>query len=184
MSIYGHVPALAGAVVLGLGAVAVASAQDQSPPPGQGGPGARHGWDPAAMKERMEARRAEHAKLLHDALSIRPDQEAAFQAFTTAMTPEPRERGQGEHRDGARHELTTPERLDRMEKRMAEHQAKFQRRAEAIKAFYAALSPEQQRTFDALGALRGHGRGGHEGGRMGGRGGHEGPHGQGGPGEG
>ena len=33
---------------------------------------------------------------------------------------------------------------------MAKHEARFRQRADAIKAFYAVLSPEQQRAFDAL----------------------------------
>jgi hypothetical protein len=54
-----------------------------------------------------------------------------------------------------------------MADRMAKHEAEFRRRAEAIKAFYAALSPEQQRAFDAMPMMRGgdhdmgHGRMGH-----------------------
>ena len=40
-----------------------------------------------------------------------------------------------------------------MASRMAEHQAMFERHAAALKSFYAALSPEQQRAFDALPGL-------------------------------
>ena len=58
-----------------------------------------------------------------------------------------------DHKDGAG-ALTTPERLDRMAafmaKRTAERQAAFQRRADAVKRFYAVLGPEQKRAFDAL----------------------------------
>jgi hypothetical protein len=52
------------------------------------------------------------------------------------------------------HHLTTPERLDRMQAHMAENVAAFQRHAAAVKALYAALSPAQQRTFDALARLQ------------------------------
>ena len=64
--------------------------------------------------------------------------------------------------------LTTPQRLDEMVTKMAERTAK--RQAEllahvaAIKQFYAALTPTQQKVFDALGGgmngWMGHGRGG------------------------
>ncbi len=181
MSIHRHLPALAGAIALGFAAAGAVVAQDQGPPPAQGGSDAHHGWrgDPAAMKQRMEERRAEHAKVLHDALSIRPDQEAAFQAFIASMGHGEHQHRMGEHRQPGE-TLTTPERLDRMSQRMGERQAAFQRRADATKAFYAVLSPEQRRTFDALGAMHGHGgMGGHRGGHMGG--GHDGQH---GPGEG
>ena len=45
---------------------------------------------------------------------------------------------------------TTPERLARSEKRMAEHQAAMRKRNDAIRAFYGQLSPSQQKAFDAL----------------------------------
>jgi Spy/CpxP family protein refolding chaperone len=120
---------------------------------------------------------AERAHRLHDILNLRPDQDAALNNLIAAL-------GASKHDDGMRHDgddmakLTTPERLDRLNARMAEHQAAFQARATAIKQFYAALSPEQQRAFDALPGLMG-------GGDHMGHGGfdHRGPHGmgQGGP---
>ena len=45
--------------------------------------------------------------------------------------------------------MTTPERLDLMQKRQAERSAEFTKRADATRSFYAALKPEQQKTFDA-----------------------------------
>jgi protein CpxP len=85
--------------------------------------------------------------------------------------------------------LTTPERLDKISAMMSEHiakrQAEFQKHSAAIKAFYAVLSPEQQRAFDALppgllggmhgghggeGGGDGHGEWGHHGGPGGSRG--------------
>jgi hypothetical protein len=167
-----RVSALALAAVLGVSAVA--SAQS---PPGQGyppqPPQARADWG-----ERREAREAAHFKALHDALNIRPDQEAAFQAFAAASTsPE-----NGAKPDGMRAErqqmatMTTPERLDamsrRMDERMERMRDRFQRRAAAVKAFYAALGPDQRRTFDALPQLAGGGMGMGHGWARGGRDGH------------
>jgi hypothetical protein len=73
-----------------------------------------------------------------------------------------------EHRRGEREAagaLTTPQRLDRMQARMAERQARVAQHADAVKRFYAQLSPSQQRAFDALHQGRGgHGmRHGHDG---------------------
>ena len=45
--------------------------------------------------------------------------------------------------------LTTPQRLDRMQTRQAERSAMFAKRIDATRSFYAALTPEQQKTFDA-----------------------------------
>jgi protein CpxP len=134
-------------------------AQDQAQPTPGSPPSAaqRAAW----MHDRQEA----HAKALHAILNLRPDQEAAFQAFQAAMTPPTREHH--EHMDQtAAAAMTTPQRLDRMADRMAKHEADFRRRADAIKAFYAVLGPDQQRAFDAMQAMGGH-RGGGEHGRMG-----------------
>jgi Spy/CpxP family protein refolding chaperone len=44
--------------------------------------------------------------------------------------------------------LTTPERIDRMRQLRAEQTAAMDRRFEATKAFYAQLTPPQQKAFD------------------------------------
>jgi protein CpxP len=141
------------------------SAFAQEPPPP--GAGMHHGADHAEWRKAHEERRA---RFLHDVLNLRPDQEGALQAFLADMKPQPHERGdRAEHKAGDETALTTPERLDHMAaamaRRTAEHQAAFQRRADAIKRFYAVLSPDQKRAFDALHSLRGgpHGGPGHEG---------------------
>jgi hypothetical protein len=128
-------------------------AQDQAPP--AQGPAHSAEQRAAWMHDRQEA----HAKALQAVLNLRPDQEAAFQAFQAAMTPPPREHH--DHMDQAAAAMTTPQRLDRMADRMARREAEFRRRAEAIKSFYAALSPEQQRAFDAMPMMQGgdHGMG-------------------------
>ena len=50
--------------------------------------------------------------------------------------------------------LTTPQRLDRMvheaAERSAKHQAQMQAHVDAVKRFYAALTPSQQKAFDAM----------------------------------
>ncbi len=126
---------------------------------------------------------------LHDLLQIRPDQEGALRAYLAAVEPQrkPGDRGPGREgregkdgRPGADRPMTTPERLDRMAARMAERQQRFQATAAATKTFYAALSPDQRKAFDAMPRMGGgEGRGfghGHFGGRGEGRGpGSEGP---------
>ena len=145
----------------------------QEPP---AAPAAHRTWDPAQMRAHMEERRTARLHALHEALRIRPDQEAAFAAFAAAMRP-PEGARQGVHPGGmgadraALANLTTPERLDRMSQRMQEHVARrqeaFARRAGATRALYSALSPDQRRTMDALPLLQGDHRGGWKG-----RGGH------------
>jgi hypothetical protein len=146
-------------------ALALCAGASFAQPAPQGPPGAEgHRFqrpDPAQMAER-------HAQRLRDALQLRPDQEPALRALVAASQRPAggRERMGREHQDGVG--LSTPERLDRMQARMAEHQQRFQVRATALKRFYAQLSPAQQKAFDAMPM---HGGGGH------------GKHGRGGPGE-
>ncbi len=116
-------------------------------------------------KEHQHERDEARARALHDILNIRADQEATFQAFIASMkSPDHGDHpgGPGGSRDELAH-LTTPQRLDRIAAKMAEHQARFQQHADAVKRFYAALNPEQQRAFDALGAMHGMDGGGHMG---------------------
>ncbi len=169
-----------------IGALAAASlAQAQEAAPAAPPPGAR-AWDPAQMQARMEAKRAERTKALHDALNIQPNQESAFSAYAAAMKPN---RGPGgwRGRDGKMGDdratmaaMTTPQRLDfmaqKMDERMARMKDDFARREAATKTLYAQLNPDQKRTMDALPALRGGD------GRHGGWG--RGPGGPGGPGRG
>ncbi|HEX4741107.1 MAG TPA: Spy/CpxP family protein refolding chaperone [Caulobacteraceae bacterium] len=149
--------ALAAAVAL----PAVAGAQAGSPPAGQPQAQGRENGTGEAMMRRREARRLQ---ALHDVLEIRPDQESAFQAFATALQPQhfeqPPEAAPPQQDMGA---LTTPERLDRVARMMADHEtrrrARFERISGAVRTLYAALSPEQKRAFDALPALAGPGFG-------------------------
>ena len=114
-----------------------------------GGPGGHHGGPMGWKQQDPEAR----AQYMRDTLQLRPDQEPALKAYLEATKPDIR-KFEMKHDGGAAGEkpkmLTTPERLDRQAKMMAEHQAAFQKRANATRAFYAALSPSQQKAFDVL----------------------------------
>jgi hypothetical protein len=182
--------ALAFAAVLGL--TAVAHAQMQPPPPPA--PGAQ-GEEMARMHEHMRMREEMRVKALHDVLAIRPDQEAAFQAFAASMHPEhgPGMAGRNEPGGGWRHEhegdmaaMTAPERLEAMLKRFDERTARMretlERHATAVRGLYAVLGPDQKRTLDALPMLIGHGGMGGAGGE--GHGPHDGMMGPPHPGEG
>jgi hypothetical protein len=106
-------------------------------------------------------------KAIHDILGIKPDQEAAFQAYASALRPpHPTPRGEGSPPSdhgwpdpAAMASMTTPERLDLMGKMMEAREAKmhehFQRVATATKTFYAELTPEQKRIMDTLPELGG-----------------------------
>lgn len=123
--------------------------------------------DPAKMQAWMAKRQAE----LKAKLKLTPAQEGAWTSYTTAMKP-PAHMGQRPTAEQRAEfdKLTTPERIDKMRalrtQRMADMNAAMDQRGEATKAFYAALSPEQQKVFDAEHKRSGarDGRGHHQGG--------------------
>ncbi len=124
--------------------------------------------DPA----KMEQMHAKHLADLKAKLKITASQEAAWNTFTASMKP-PADMGKRPDR-AELDKLSTPERLEKMralhKERMAAMDAAMDKRIEATKTFYAALTPEQQKVLDAehakMGA-RGHGdhkgKGGHGG---------------------
>jgi protein CpxP len=140
-----------------LAAVGFAAVAQTPAAPAAGNAPARHErmerHDPAKMKEFMAKRQA----ALKQKLQITPAQEGAWTAWTTAMQPP----ANWKRPDRAEFEkLSTPERIDRMRALRTERNALMDKRADATKIFYAALSPEQKKTFDAETARRGH-RGGY-----------------------
>lgn len=157
--------ALAGAAVTALAAGA-ASAQIPAPPPPPAPPAppsmdAMMAMGPGMMfmhhgRGLDPAKRAEH---LRDVLQLRPDQDGALKAYVEATSPKIVVRKDndddkpGEKMDRLvdRKPPTTLERLDQMSK-VAEA---MQKRVAATRAFYIALSPSQQKAFDALDLERG-----------------------------
>ena len=101
----------------------------------------RHAPDMARMQER----RAQHLAAFKDKLQITAAQEGAWNTFTEAMQPG-RRHARLDAQDMA--QLTTPERIDRMRALRAQRNAEADRRGDATKALYAALTPAQQKTFD------------------------------------
>lgn len=108
----------------------------------QGGP-----WDGANTRfaEQSEKRQA----ALHKKLNLSAEQETAWKAYTEKMQaisqsvsarPEP----------GDMRLLSTPERLEKMQAMMKEHEKYMEGRIAAIKAFYDVLTPEQRKVFDAM----------------------------------
>jgi hypothetical protein len=132
----------------------------------------------AQRMERMQKYHAERQTQLKAELKLTPAQEPAWNAFVARTAPEPRGPMAGAREDWSK--LTTPQRLDRMQALRAERDAAMAKRIDATRSFYAALTPEQQKVFDA----QGHGgfqragmKGEHRmGGQHGGHGGHHGMH--------
>lgn len=110
---------------------------------------------------RWEGKQAALLAGLKEKLQLSAEQEAAWDTF--AAGAQPGSRSQDMDRKAMRDEfdkLSTPERLDRMQAMADKRHARMAERAQAIKAFYAQLTPEQQKVFDTEAMPGGH-HGGH-----------------------
>jgi len=121
--------------------------------------------DPAKMQEMIAKRQAD----LKAQLKITAAQEASWNTYVSSMQP-PAGMAQRMDPDARKkmHEdmaaLSTPQRMERMNAMKAERDATMAMRQEATKTFYAALTLDQQKVFDARamhGGRQGGGRGNH-----------------------
>lgn len=106
----------------------------------------RHAPDRAQMQQKMQERMAHHMAQFKEKLQLSPAQEPAWNTLTASL--QPGQRHARLDRQGME-QLTTPERIDRMRAMRIQRAAEADRRGEAVKTFYAALTPAQQKTFDA-----------------------------------
>lgn len=85
---------------------------------------------------------------LHDDLRLTPAQDGAWHDYLMAIAPDP----QAEARHRATQDLLplvpTPRRIALIEATIQQDELDFRRQGEAVKAFYAKLTPEQQKVFD------------------------------------
>lgn len=157
-------------LLAGLLATAGFSAFSQAPPTaergfmmGAGAPmheGMRHhrmgAIDPAKMQARVDKRNA----ALKAQLTLTAAQEGAWTTYTAAMKPPADLMAKRTAERAELDRLSTPERIDKMKalrtQHMADMNAVMDQHGDATKAFYATLTPEQQKMFDAN-TLRRHG---------------------------
>ena len=108
--------------------------------------GGGRGMDDGPRAERMHKKMEQHQAQLKEALKLTPAQDTAWKEFTASMQPP---QTPAQRLDRAEWEkLTTPQRMDKMQALRAEREAHMKQRVEAVKKFYATLTPEQQKTFD------------------------------------
>jgi hypothetical protein len=86
---------------------------------------------------------------LHDALHLSAAQEAGWSVYKTSVSAPAQ--AQQRRRSAALlfPTLTAPRRIDLIEAEMQQDLADIHRQAQALKAFYGTLNPDQQRVFDA-----------------------------------
>ena len=148
--------AVAGAVLAGMAVPTLAQ-------PGPGPAATEQGASQAQQRprqraltpEQREQYMAQRAEAFKRKLQLTPEQEPAWNSFLQSMKPDADARKARLDWQGM-DQLTTPERIDRMQAMQTERQAAMRQRGDATKAFYAQLTPEQQKTFDTA-TLR-HGR--------------------------
>jgi len=125
---------------LGLGTAALAVADPGGASTGGGCHWSAFGSHGAKSAEGMAKRQA----ALHDKLSLSPTQEAAWKTFTDKLQATAPVRPEAARAAN----MTAPERADRMAAFLQTAQQQAATRAQAVKEFYAVLSPEQQKIFD------------------------------------
>lgn len=103
------------------------------------------------MRQHMHSRMEKHRAQLHDKLKLSPTQEPAWKSFIEAVMPSMADMhhgakpGQDSKTEAA---LTTPAQMEKMLAQAKARVERMQTKLEALKTFYALLSPEQQKTFD------------------------------------
>lgn len=112
---------------------------------------------PAPNKKRLKPKRMDAEQMkqfaaqkqseLHDKLNLSSSQENAWKIYNDATMqnlPSPKPGAPGDFA-----KLTAPERMQKALDVMKERQAKMENQLKAVKAFYAELTPEQKKIFDA-----------------------------------
>ena len=105
--------------------------------------------DKAKFAEFMEKRHA----AMHAVLKLSAEQEGAWKEFAAKMKSVGMQNRPEREKMAALH---APERMDKMLAMMKEGETRMETRAAAVKEFYAVLTPEQQKVFDAQMIPRGH----------------------------
>jgi LTXXQ motif family protein len=87
---------------------------------------------------------------LPEILQLDLSQHPAWRAYKDAAAEDKADAAQEADQAAVLNSLPTPQRLDALMDQMKKQQAAFQREADATKAFYAVLSPQQRQTFDQV----------------------------------
>lgn len=114
----------------------------------------------ARHAEHHEKMMEQHHKQLHVALKLTAEQEPGWNALMAAEQTKMPGMGRGDREDWSK--LSTPERAEKMLAHQAERQTRMTAYVAALKDFYATLSADQKKTFEALhasqrGKMRGKG---------------------------
>ena len=85
---------------------------------------------------------------LHDDLRLTSAQAGAWQQYVAAMDDGGQMQARRQAAEQMLPQIPTPRRLALMDATMSDELADFRRQSAAVQAFYARLTPDQQRIFD------------------------------------
>ena len=139
-----HKKLLVGFAVLGMGTATFAAHAEKEGCDRMAMAG--HEGGPGKFGEHMRERMAKHQAELHDKLKLSAAQESGWKTFVASMMPPA---GMKHEDRGSFENISAPERMEKMQAMMKEHEAQMGTRLTALKTFYATLTPEQQKIFDA-----------------------------------
>jgi protein CpxP len=129
----------AGLVLGSLGAIANQPGGKQEPAQTTQG---QHGKHDGRMAEHMAKRHAE----LKEKLKLNASQTQAWDRYVANMKPSMHQKRGGR---AEMEKLSAPERMEKMISMSKEREARMVQRLASLKEFYAVLTPQQKKTFDA-----------------------------------
>jgi len=117
-------------------------------------------WQAKAGERRakMEQHRAERQAKLRDSLKLNAQQQPAWDAFVASQAPHKKGDRAARPDRAAWASLSAPQRMQKGIDLQKQRTARMEQRLSSLNAFYAQLTPEQRKTFDAQAQHRKGGR--------------------------
>jgi protein CpxP len=144
---------IGGLLALSIGTMAAGAYADTPSAPASAAADHRGAPTPE-MRAKFAAKMEKRQEALHAKLKLSAEQEPAWKTFIDQMKPPQRDAAKQHHDRDAWSKLTTPERMEKFLARMQTREQFLTARLNAVKTFYAVLTPAQQKTFDAAFAHR------------------------------
>ena len=148
---------IGGLLALSIGGMALAAHAD----PATQAHAARRGPPTPEMMAKFAEKAAKRQEELHAKLKLTAAQEPAWTTFVEQTKPQPRSAAMQRPDRDAASKLTTPERMALHLTVLQTREAALTKRLDAVKTFYAVLTPAQQKVFDAEHAHGRFGKHGH-----------------------
>jgi hypothetical protein len=102
----------------------------------------------AAIAQPMPQQGQDQVEVLHQALRLAPDQESAWAVYRSVANVPEQAQERRRAASGLFRTLDAPHRMDLVQAEMEAELADLRRQSQALKTFYAALTPEQRVIFD------------------------------------